>query len=198
MDNKPNIQAKLKVSLLANDTEIAFSEDPHLWQRVLSSIMGDSSLNAHQATPQGDAQTGDELPHGDSPLAIFCRELEVTQALVRGGLSPSSDAPFLHLDARTWEDFRKNTPSRGPGAIPPLTLVGSALAIWFKIIGQNGPNVAQVRAVMDTIGLRDKNPQRTLGNCDWLQYRNQTISVNPAQASKAYKVVRAYCKREEM
>lgn len=191
------VQADLKIRLLANDVIVAESSDPRLWQRVLSAVVGGGQL------PKDGDRVLDEEDHrrdsaepSDTPVGALASKLEISEAELRGALAPEDSAPYIHLDARTWEAFRNNFPSRGSNAVAAVVLAATALVLWFEELGLEGPSSAQAQAVLGTINVTGKNPSRSIRNCDWLQSRNGRIHLNPAHTSQAYAVIRAFCRRQ--
>jgi len=200
-----SVKASLKIILMANDVEIAESEDKILWQNVFSAInQGTDQIAAEQAiaaapapittvAPSNGAHPS-VAPAGTGAMAQLAAELGISTDEVEGALAPSTEAPFIHLDPHCWEALKKNTPNRGGQAIAPIALVGTLLALWFRHGGIEGsPTTKQCQAVLKTIHLSDKNAGRSLKNAEWLQVRNSGIVINPAKRSRAVAVAKAYC-----
>lgn len=196
-----NKTAKLTVILKADSTTVAESEDPILWQKVLSLIHGEntnkSNLENKHSDPKG-AKREDEVKYEDySPLNLFCTKVEVTDSVLKGALDPLADPPYLHLDRHCWEAMKKQTPQRGKGAISPAALSATLLCLWFNEIGLGNPTQSQALAVLKTIGIIDKNASRGIKLTPWLQSRQGGIVVvNPSQISKAYAIVRSFCTKD--
>lgn len=192
------VKAKLKVVLQADDVVIAESEDSALWQRVLRAIHAPSS-SAADVFSEDHPETLDRPPKppdaSTDSVAGFARWIGVKLEKLEGACSPTLDSPFLQLDPHCWEAFRKGLPERGRNAIGPMQLAGTLLALWFRHARLGNPTQAQGQAVLDTIGVTDKNPSRAIRNCEWLQLRNGNFQVNPAMISRAIEVARAYCSR---
>lgn len=200
------VKASLKIVLMANDIEIAESDDKVLWQSVFAAInQGTSQLQAGISVHEGgggsltSGSQGGESPvlnpvNGMDHLNKLAAELDITPAEVEGALAPTLDAPYIHLDPHCWEALKKNTPPRGPQAIAPIALAGTVLALWFRHAGIDGiPTSKQCQAVLKTIHVTDKNASRSLKNTEWLQTRGNGIVINPALRSRAIAVARAYC-----
>ena len=204
------VKAALKIVLMANDIEIAESNDPILWQNVFASIThGQNQVQPSQVVNQ-PPETG-QLPHENqghttqninssaSPLEKFASELGVKIEELEGALAPSNEAPYIHLDSHCWEALKKNTPPKGPQAIPPIALAGTVLAIWFKHAGIEGiPTTKQCHAVLKTIHIVEKNAARALKNTEWLQVRGNGIVINPAQRSRAVKLASSFCTKSTL
>lgn len=191
------VQANLKIQLLAEKVVVAESEDPQLWQKVLAAILGEQP-NIDQLGVSDDPSLGaEDIPKdSSSPIDEFTGLLEIDKNQIVGALSPSDKSPFLHLDARTWEAFKQNYPSRGSNAVPAIVLAGTAVALWFKVMDVESPTQAQAKAVLKTIDATGANPTRSLRNCDWLQNRNGRIIINPARISDAIELVRNFCLKQ--
>ncbi len=190
MDKKPD----LSVKLFAGEVLVDQSTDVALWQRVLLEIRGVTPNDK----PGGSPENGDssESKRGNSSLARFAKFVGVTADELRGGLDPSDEAPFISLDGRSWEALKRNTPTRGPGGVPPAVLAATALTAWQKHQPIGDVTLSIVRNAMNTIDLDDPNAARALNNCDWLQIKGGRVVLNPARLSSAARLLRAFCKRE--
>lgn len=198
------VKASLKIVLMANDVEIAESEDKLLWQSVFAAInQGVNQIPTAPAPPGagavppppgGKVESPSFASGGADGLSKFARELGIVPDVIEGALAPSLEAPYIHLDPHCWEALKKNTPPRGAQSIAPIALAGTVLALWFKHAGIDGiPTSKQCQAVLKTIHTSDKNAARSLKNTEWLQTRGNGIVVNPAQRSRAVAVTVAYC-----
>lgn len=188
-----DIKKDLKIKLFARNELVAESSDANLWGRVLTIITG------------GDAEALEEetdLNVGSSKTLPSVRKLAKDLGLpveqVQGACSPSMEEPYLHLDKHYWEAFQKNHSVRGRGAIAPLQVAGTLLAIWFEYTNMGKPSAEQVLAVLDTINLSDLHYTRTLSRCSWLQYRKKEILINPAEMTKTVAVAKAYCSKQPL
>lgn len=194
------VKAKLKIVLLAEEVEVAESEDPVLWRRVLTTIQGGAAPIGGRADEEdgdeGDAEeeeASEVRPPAKGAVGKFAAALGVTTTALIGACEPTTEAPYLVLDAKAWEAFKKNTPPRGPNAVAALQLAGTLLCFWFKYSGVGvRPTQAQAAAVLEGIGVVDKNPSRAIKNCPWLQSRPDGIQINPAEMSKAERVAKAF------
>jgi hypothetical protein len=200
-----NAKAKLVVVLKADDTIVAEKEDALLWQRVLGIIHGGGSaadlVGKQAASDFADQSTAvqfEDSGGGDRALVQLAKRLGVPTSVVEGALSPSREPPYLRLNDHNWEDFRKALPQRGVGAIPPIAIAGTLLALWLKEANL-GVSATQGLAaqVLDAIGVRDPNPSRGIRNTEWLQARaGGTIILNPAEISRAVRVARGFCMKK--
>jgi hypothetical protein len=190
-------KAKLTIVLKADDTVVAESEDMALWQRVLASITGNKSAELADDKPDmgNGAPRELEQDNGDDALVRFAKSLGVDKDVVTGALSPSREAPYLHLDHHCWAAMKKNAPQRGPGSINATGLAGTLLVLWFKEAKIDVPATqALAGAVLDTVNVKDPNPSRGIKNTKWLQSRGAgTIVINAAEIGKALVVAKSFC-----
>ena len=194
------VTAKLKIQLFANDVLVAESEDDALWQKVLAAMHGGGAteLEEEEEGTQDGVVTAvrkrTRSPKGNGGVEGFADQLGVESDVLVGACGPSTEAPYIHLDAHFWEALKQNTPPRGAKAVAAINLAGTLLCLWFKHAGIEGrPTQTQAKAVLATVGVQENNPTRSLGNCEWLQSRGGGIQINPAKQSKAVAVARAYC-----
>lgn len=191
-DNESAVKANLKVQLLANDLVVAESEDKQLWSKVFSAITSGTSLPGKL----GDANDmlGEDEVDPEDAVSQFAAALNLKPKEVVAACAPQAEAPYLHLDKKYWAALKANTPKRGPKAIGPMVLSATGLALWADHLKPKPavtPSLA--RDVLTLIDVEDKNPSRALSNCEWLQVRSGTISINPIQIHKAEQVFKAYC-----
>lgn len=197
------VKAKLKIILKANETVVAESADPQLWQSVLVAINNTTSNAANLLTKGGgnltqndDAGVGSLLEDDKDVVSLFAKELEIHKEDLTGACGPTNEAPFIHLDGHYWEALKKQTPERGPKAIAPVSLAATLLVLWKKKVGLEAPTLKEAIAVLATINFAPKNTARAIKNCEWLQMRGKNIVLNPAQTSKALKIAKAYCLKQ--
>lgn len=206
-----SVKASLRVVLLANEITVAESEDPALWQYNLAAITGgpkppeqphnavqrplpdtDRSSEQHTDT-NGNNGNGAAVAGGVGRLAV---DLGLDETVLQAACDPMTEPPYMHLDVRAWAEFKRNTPARGPSAVPPIVLAATLLVLWFRTARLGPVTVTQAQAVLATIDARDKNPARGLRNCDWLQTRDDVIRLNPARFERAVAVARAFCTQQ--
>lgn len=193
-----SIKAKLRIQLFAEEVLVAESQDADLWRRVLSAIQGGQPLEdaAAPILPVGGSIGPAQLPGavlGGSALEKFAEELGATVDQVQGACSPELEPPYLHLDPKSWEAFRRNTPKRGASAIGPILVAATLQCLWFKYGAIEGkPTQALAKQALDTIGAKDPNASRSIKNCEWLQSRADGLVLHPAKFSRAVAVARAY------
>lgn len=196
------VKAKLKMRLYAGDVLVAESEDAALWQRVLAAITaGKSEIPEKEGNGVGGPAVGGMVEHAapasDPKIAKLAELLDVSAAVVIGACGPSISLPYIHLESRYWESFKKSLPGRGPGSVSPIQLALTLLGLWFDIAGLGQPSQSDANAVLEGIHIKDKNASRSVKNCDWLVSRGNGVVINPAEISRAIEIARAYCIREK-
>lgn len=195
-----SVKAKLKVILQADETIVAETEDPVLWQKVLLAINQGGGENF---TPNNSNQTSNRAdPGSDSGSAgnavdKFAQLLGLSREVVEGACAPSTADPYLHLDIHCWEAMKSQTPERGPTAYSPMAIAATLLTLWFRAAGLGSPTQAQARAVLGTISIQDRNASRGIQRSDWLQSRpGGAIVLNPAHATRAATIAKSFCAKD--
>lgn len=188
---------ELELVLSANGIEVARSKDRQVWLNAMAAITGAGagSISAPAKSPMVDPP--DSIPQpsvvvsaGDS-LSQFAEELGVAKESLEAAAYPTEDEPYIQLDAKYWEAFRR---TNGYGRIAPSVLVATLLLLWDRQIARMGDlGTRDCAKVFTAIGLNDKNPTRSIRNCDWLQLRGSIIKLNPANISRAEEVAATYC-----
>lgn len=188
-------KAKLTIILKANETVVAEVENPILWQQVLGVIHNETALTTLPSLKTESVI--EEVKNNDSDvMQRFAKKIGVSAEEVEGALSPSLVEPYLHLDAHCWSAMKKNTPTRGPGALSPTALAGTLLALWFKETDLGTPTQINAREVLKTVDVLDPNPSRGVKNSKWLQGRaGGTIVLNPAEIETAISITRSFCNK---
>ncbi len=199
------VTASLRIQLMADNVLVAESEDAELWRRVFTAIQRGSSashgtegLDDFSEDAQRTAgQRVNSSSKGGEGIEGLALEVGVQPEDLEGACGPRAEAPFIHLDEHYWEALKSKTPVRGPSSISPLALAGTMLCVWFKYAKiASSPTMEQCQAVLRTINLRDANAARSIRNCSWLQARDGGVIINPAQRSKAVRLIKAYCLRK--
>ena len=200
-----SVKATLKIQLTADSVVVAESEDAELWRKVFSVIQRGTSSGPDELNEENEknflseSSSSPEKAHvlPEKGVKAFAAEVGVSADEIEGACGPTMDAPFIRLDEHYWEGLKSKTAVRGPSSVSPLSLAGTILCVWFKHAGIAGsPTIDQCQSVLTTINLRDANAARSLRNCSWLQGRDNRILINPAQRSKAIRLVKAYCLRK--
>ena len=200
------VKAKLKVVLQADETIVAESEDPALWQRVLLAINGSSAALMSTAGGGGAGDTieqrqklaADDAFGGESQdVQKFARALGIAASVVEGACAPAKASPFLTLDMHCWDAMKEQTPGRGIGATTPMGVAGTLLALWMQSAKLGTATQAEVQKVLGTISIRDNNPMRSIQSSEWLQGRpGGVIVLNPARAKRAVAIAKAFCTKD--
>lgn len=197
--NQGKIKAELEIRLLAGDLVVAVTRDAVLWQRVLAAITGSDAPDTEEIEMPNLLETTEVADESKAdPLRGLADELEVPLVVIQTALAPSQEPPYIQLDSRTWEAFRRNVPTRGKQAVSATALALTALALWFDCLGVDPPKIDQAQKVLNTIHVQGKNPSRSVRNCDWLQQRGNTVIVSPAEISRALAVLRAFCMKQPL
>ena len=194
-------KAKLTVVLKADSTIVAESDDALLWQKVLAAIQGGAALVS--PTVAGKSETQEDLgdgkgDHSDRAIVNFAKSINVSVEAVTGALSPSREAPYLHLDHHCWAQMKKGTPKRGMGSLSATGLAGTLLALWFKEAKMDIQATQALAAdVLDTINVKDPNASRGIKNTKWLQGRSGgAVVINAAEIGNAIDVARSFCTKQ--
>jgi hypothetical protein len=197
VDAESGLEPALEVVLLANGTEVARSSNAAVWLAAMASLTNTQHTpTARLVLPSEQANQVDSVntPTSgttDGLVGILAKELGVTAESLEGSADPSQEPPYIHLDAKYWEAFKRTA---GYGRIAPSVLAATLLLLWDRHVKAIGDlTTRECAGVFSAIGLNDKNPTRSIRNCDWLQIRGKTIKLNPSAISKAEKVAAAYC-----
>lgn len=199
----------LEIVLLANGSEIARSADRRIWLEAMASLTGVSAhlMTATTLAPVVRTSDAGSVEGGpvheqiqpqsvsvrgrQSPLDAFASELNVSREALEAAAYPTEAEPYIQIDAKYWEAFKKKP---GYGRIAPSVLVATLLLLWDRQIQSIGEiGTRECAKVAGAIGLNDKNPTRSISNCDWLQLRGKIIKLNPSMISRAEEVAVAYC-----
>lgn len=194
------IDSNLRVVLETNGVVIGESEDVRICAAVLrllseegktkSDILDGLAAVDEYAVPETKKTTY------QNNLASFAEEIGIKVNTLVGAIDPDTKAPFVRINKRNWEATMKPVPSRGPGAVAPLALVLTVLALWKEHADLGVTTTKDGLTVLQKLGLRDKNPSRSVANCHWLRARERgVVAINPAEISKAYEIVRALCEK---
>ncbi|MGE3925829.1 MAG: hypothetical protein AB7G13_23105 [Lautropia sp.] len=203
------VKARLKVVLQADETIVAESDDPALWQRVLVAINSRDIDGLAQAPAKADgsrqvdassqrASHLDAIPEGaDEAVVRFAKSIGASIEQVLGACSPSRGSPYLTLDMHCWNTFKDETPPRGPGSVGPMAMAATLLALWAQASKFGSATQAEAQKVLGTINLRDPNAARAIAGTEWLQGRpGGVVVVNPARIRRAAALARAFCQQD--
>lgn len=187
-------KASLKIILKADETVVAESDDPTLWQNTLLAINGENKSRIVINPPNSGENAGKENPDA---IDKFAEELGVDRDILIGACSPSFEKPYIHLDKHHWEEIKKSPSGKGVRKIGNLVIASSILILWKDIAKLGDVTQIEISEVLNTINVRDKNPTRSLNNCKWLQMRNTKYIINPSMISNAINLVKAYCLKNQ-
>ncbi len=191
-----SVTAKLTVKLFAGDVLVAESEDSKLWQRVLVAVQeGASDIAPPRPNGSISELSSPDAPAADRALAAMAEVIGLSVANLEGACAPTREPPYLHLDPRSWEMFRRAVPARGPGSVAPTAIAATLLVLWREQLRASPPSVSDCLAVLRTVNANDPNAVRAIRNTSWLQLRNGSVFINPAERSRSLEVARMFCTR---
>jgi hypothetical protein len=190
-----SVKAKLWVTLRADETIVAETDDPVLWQKVLLAInQGGSENFSPSIQTLNRADPGSDPGSAGNAVDRFAQQLGLSRETVEGACAPSIAEPYLRLDIHCWEEMKSQTPERGPTAYSPMAIAATLLTLWFRAAALGNPTQAQAQAVLATIQVQDRNASRGIQRSDWLQARpGGAIVLNPALASRAVTIAKSFC-----
>lgn len=196
------VKAKLTVTLKADEVTVAEVDDAPLWQRVLTAIQTgktDLLLDNGGIDQLIDPSAGKRPPRpaGGDPIDKLAAEIGLDRAVVEGACSPTTDPPFLHLNAHCWQAMRKQLPVRGGTyALNAIAAASTLLALWVRAAGLPAATQAQALTILDQVGAEDKNPSRGVKRATWLNTRGRgQILLNPSEISDAVILARCFCSK---
>jgi hypothetical protein len=204
--SKPKDLGKIKtelfeVKLFVKGEEVANSRDVRLWQEVLEAINeGESEITKHKGTEFVNKKVQNNEEQGEfkdkEGLVVFSKAIDINKVELEGACGPSKQPPYIHLDDQYWEALKRNTPERGRGSISSSVLSATLITLWFKYAKLGQPLIDDAANVEKTIHLEDVNIMRSIRKCKWLQIRNEKLTINPAEISRALMVCKAYCTKK--
>lgn len=187
------LNAKLRAAVEVDGKVIAESDDAVLCATILRLL---SSPPGHDGAAQdAAAHTVDERCAGPDGLARLSQDLSLAPAQIIGSIDPSPEPPFIRINKRCWEAFASRVPRKGRGAVAPLAVVLTVLAVWKESAGLGNATIDEGYRVLQALGLEDKNRKRTIENCEWLLVRGNHIVLNPNETSRAFELARALCEK---
>lgn len=184
-----------KTVLYVDEKIVAESDDLSLWQRTLSSIKSNISFGLSGTGKDNDliVDMDDNNQNEDGALLEkFANDVEISLELVKDACSPSLEAPFIHLDMKTWENYkRKHFVNKRP--LPDVVIVATILALWKKSADLGEVSQKEVLLVLKQLNIAATNPSRSYKNCEWLKYDNNKIVLMATKYSLAVKMFKDYC-----
>ncbi len=188
---------QLEVVLTAGGVEVARSKNRQIWLSTMAAITGAQSAKLQtghsNVVDAGGGAEREGVGHEDgvTPRQRFASELGISEEALEAAAYPTESEPYIELDPKYWEAFRR---TNGYGRTAPSVLVATLILLWdlqIKSVGDLGTR--ECAKVFTAIGLNDKNPTRSIRNCDWLQLRGSVIKLNPQMISRAEEVASTYC-----
>ena len=181
---------------MADETIIAESDDPTLWQSTLAAMQQAPLPFVNESPTRQDASDGvaRQRNAGDEALQKLARDAGVSVPELVGAIAPSMSEPHITLDSHCWSAMKAGTAERGPSAYGSTALVATFMALWSIAAGVASPTLGQVSEVLGRLGVADRNALGGLQRSFWLQLRSSgQIIVNPAHYPVATKILRAFC-----
>jgi len=188
------IKARLMLILKADDVTVAESDDPEIWQAAFEAIQ--AGLVGSTLKKQ-DEDLVEWVPE-DERVAIrsFAAELGVDVTDVLSSCHPRTMHPYLFLNRRHWEAFKRQTPERGRNSVSNAVLAITLLLLWAEKINIDRVSLRDGMSVLRAISASDEHASRAVENCSWLQRSAGRVVINPEEISKAIAVARAFCLRQ--
>jgi len=185
------IKARLTLILKADDVTVAESDDPKIWKAAFEAIqagLGGSALR------NSEEELSEWVPE-EERLAIrsFAGELGISVKDVLASCHPRMMPPYLFLNRRYWESFKRQTPERGRNAVSNAVLAMTLLLLWAERINVDRVSLRDGMDVLRAISAGDEHASRAVDNCSWLQRSTGRVVINPDEISKAIAVARAFC-----
>lgn len=187
-----NNETIFKTVLYVDDKIVASSEDLTLWQNVLSSIKGNNFQSINTCGKKEVDETKVFEKKNAMPIEKFAQALDIDADLIRDAINPSLESPFIHLDMKTWENYKKDHfANKRP--LPDVVIVGTILALWKKNANLEEATQKDVITVLKQLNLSSNNPSRSYKNCEWLKYENNKILLMASKYSLAQNMLKEYC-----
>lgn len=197
IDEVESTGPNLETVLFANGVEVIRSTDTQIWLSAMAQLTGSpppSSRDGKSETPQKEDQNAQSVRtvHVDdvSPLLKFSQELGIDLEYLEAAAGPTTDEPYLYLDAKFWEALKSRD---GFGRTSPVILVATLLLLWERHAKFGDIDLKMCGKVLSNIGLTTQNASRSFANCDWILVRGKFFKLNPLSISKAEALARAYC-----
>ena len=186
----PEGSPKLEVVLLANGNEVARSENSSIWLSAMAAMTGQSPKMASSGSSSFNESNEPEGQAPEGALTSFASDLGIEAALLEAAADPTEASPFIVLDHKYWEALKRTS---GRANTPPVVLAGTFLLLWGRHAEVGEVTTKLCGRVLSPIGLTTKNAARSFKNCDWIQFRDGALKLNPAKISMAEELVKAYC-----
>lgn len=189
-----NNDVTFKVVLYVDDKIVAESTDLSLWQNILSQIKLNNEFISNKSIRETKRNSEDINFQQETIYDIqkFSKEVEIDCDKIIDACNPSIEAPFIKLDMKTWENFKKKYFSN-KRPLPDVVIVATILALWKNSMGLGDTTQKDVIAVLKQLNINATNPTRSYKNCEWLKYDNKKITLMATKYSLAKKVLAEYC-----
>ncbi len=185
------IKARLTLILKADDVTVAESDDPEIWQAAFEAIqagLGGSPLR------RSEEELAEWVPEEERvAIRSLATELGIAVKDILASCHPRTMPPYLFLNRRYWEAFKRQTPERGRHSVSNAVLAMTLLLLWAEKINLDRVALRDGMAVLRAISAGDEHASRAVDNCSWLQRSAGRIVINPDEISKAITVARAFC-----
>lgn len=177
--------------LMADDVTVAEPKAPEIWKTTFQVIQ--SGLDG-AALKKPNEDLSEWVPEEERvAIRSFAAELGVDVKDVLAACHPRTMPPYLFLNRRHWEAFKRQTPERGRNAVSNAVLAVTLLLLWAEKINLDRVSQRDGMAVLRAISASDEHAGRAVDNCPWLQRSTGRVVLNPDEISKAIAVARAFC-----
>ncbi len=187
------LKARLKLMLMADDVVVAESDDAHIWQAAFRAIQGNDSAGF----PEDESVSASDIawvPEEErTAILSLSEELGIEPQDLLAACHPRMIAPYIFLNKRYWESFKRQTAERGRTAVSNAVLGMTLLLLWGEKIHLERVTLRDGMAVLRAIAARDDHASRAVENCPWLQKTAGRVVLNPERISRAIAIARAFC-----
>lgn len=188
------IKARLKLTLMADDVVVAECEDAQIWQAAFRAIQGEGLEDLLPQDQTADTSNVSWVPEEErAAILSLSEELAIEPQDLLSACHPRMIAPYIFLNKRYWEAFKRQTAERGRTAVSNAVLAMTLLLLWGEKIHLERVTVRDGMAVLRSISARDDHASRAVENCPWLQKTSGRVVLNPEKISRAIAVARAFC-----
>lgn len=190
-----NNEVIFRTVLYVDDKIVASSSDLDLWQDILTTIKSNKTNNSVEKTCNNNniQRVDKEVTNSsNSLLERFAKEIEVDCDMIKDACNPSEEAPFIRLDMKTWENYKRKH-FENKRALPDVVIAGTILALWKKSANLGDATQKEVIKILKQLNILATNPTRSYKNCEWLKYENGKIVLMATKYSLAQRMFLEYC-----
>jgi len=188
------LKARLKLTLMADDVVVAECEDADIWQAAFRAIQGNDPQGLASGGPLSDGGDVAWVPEEErAAILSLSEELSIEPQDLLSACHPRMIAPYIFLNKRYWESFKRQTAERGRTAVSNAVLAMTLLLLWGEKIHLERVTLRDGMAVLRAIAARDEHASRAVENCSWLQRTSGRVVLNPEKISRAIAIARAFC-----